>query len=240
MDMEFLKEQYKSEIERKDTLTNSMAIPVGVLTVLGGLLGFLSRDFSYGPTNISLAFVAVLTISSLLFLISIVLLFCAYHGYSYSYLPTAEELKKYFDALSAYLRQAKSSSDSDDVVAQRITQRFNDMLERRYIDAITVNAGNNDRKSGYLHRANTCLIAALAAALVAVIPFTVDSKMKHKEVQEVRIVNFPAQPLKEEDENVSSPGGKTRGAEASQSAGASANSGSSAGATKSKNKGNGN
>jgi uncharacterized protein with PQ loop repeat len=240
MDREFLKEQYKSEIERKDTLTSSMAIPVGVLTVLGGLLGLLSRDFSYEPTNISLAFVAVLAISALLFLISIVLLFCAYHGYTYSYLPTAKELKEYFDGLSVYLRQTKSSTESDDVVVDRVGKQFNDMLERRYIEAITVNSGNNDKKSGYLHWANTCLITALAAALVAVIPFTIDSKVKHKEVQEVRVVNLPVQPLKEESGNVSNPGEQTHGAAASQSAGTSANSSSSTGATKPKNKGNGN
>jgi len=240
MEIEFLKEQYKSEIERKDTLTNSMAIPVGVLTVLGGLLGFLSRDFSYEPTNISLAFVVVLAISALLFLVSIVLLFCAYHGYSYSYLPTAKELKEYFDNLSAYLRQTKSSTESDEVVAKRVTQRFDDMLERRYIEAITANSGNNDKKSGYLHWTNTCLITALAAALVAVIPFTIDSKVKHKEVQEVRVINLPIQPLQEENRNASSPGAQTHGAAASQPAGASTNGSSSTGATKPKNKGNGN
>jgi hypothetical protein len=240
MNMEFFKEQYKAEIERKDTLTNSMAIPVGVLTVLGGLLGFLSREFSYEPTNISRIFVAMLIVSALLFLASIVLLFCAYSGYTYSYLPTAKELKKYFDDFSAYLKQAKSPTESDEALAQRAKQQFEDMLERRYIDAVTDNSGNNDKKSGYIHWANTCLISALAAALLAVIPFTINSKVKHKEVQEVRIVNLPIQPQREEGTNGSNSGKQAFGAAASQSAGTSTHSSSPTGTAKPKNKGDGN
>jgi hypothetical protein len=209
MDRDFLKGQYEFEIERKDALTNAMAVPVGVLTVLGGLLGFLSRDFSYRPAYLSWIFVALLVIDALLFLVSVILLLCAYHGYAYSFLPTASELASYYEQLCTYLKQTKSQEEVDKVAEDRAKSQLDAMLIRRYTEAITVNSGNNDKKSAYLHRSNTFLIAALAAALIAVIPFTIDSKTKQKEVQEVRIVNLPVQTLQKEDKNGLNSGTKT-------------------------------
>jgi len=182
-----------------------MAVPVGALTVIGGLLGLLSRDFSYQSANLNLIFSILLGLGTILFLISVFFLLCAYHGYSYSYLPTAKELRTYYEGLVAHYGQSSSSAESKSGAAKPdaialSNSHFEKRLERWYEEVITDNAANNDKRSGYIYKANSFLIAALAATLAAGVPFIIDSKTKRTDVQEVRIVNLPPQ-LQEVNKN---------------------------------------
>lgn len=195
MDKEFLNGQYQFENERKGNFANAMAVPVGALTVIGGLLGLLSRDFSYQSTNLNFVFSILLGLGALLFLISISFLLCAYHGYSYSYLPTTKELRAYYEGLIAHYRSSLPT-ESEPNVAARAQSHFEKKLEQWYVEVITDNAANNDKRSGYIYKANSFLIAALAATIAAGVPFIIDSKTKRGDVQEVRVVNLP--PLSQE------------------------------------------
>ena len=45
MDLDFVKDQYLFELERKNQLRTSLNLPTGVLIVLGACWGFLSKIF---------------------------------------------------------------------------------------------------------------------------------------------------------------------------------------------------
>lgn len=46
LDFEFLKDRYDFELERKNKLTGDLALPVGVLSGLGGLVATMARSFT--------------------------------------------------------------------------------------------------------------------------------------------------------------------------------------------------
>ena len=51
LDLAFLKDRYDYELDRKDKLTASLTLPVGILTGLGGLLAVMFRSFTSGSRS---------------------------------------------------------------------------------------------------------------------------------------------------------------------------------------------
>lgn len=47
LDLDFLKDRYDFELDRKDKLTTSLTLPVGILTGLGGLIAIMAQSFTY-------------------------------------------------------------------------------------------------------------------------------------------------------------------------------------------------
>ncbi len=65
--IDFLKDRYDFELKRKDQLTEALTLPVGVLTVLGGLLGAMAQSFSYGTDAATHVFIVFVVISVIAF-----------------------------------------------------------------------------------------------------------------------------------------------------------------------------
>jgi len=187
MTLDDLRDSYKFELERKDKLSNSLTLPVGVLTIIGSLLGLLSKDFSFRDENLSWFFGVPIVVGAVLFAIAAVLIILAYYHYRYDYVPTPRDIREHEEKLRSYY---EATLDGDKALAaQRATEYMATMISKLYEEAVYVNAKNNDTKSAYMHNASSFLIGSLAFVMLAVVPYTIDARAKGKEVYEVRVVN---------------------------------------------------
>lgn len=71
MDSAFLLEQYKFELERRQQLTETLSIPIGVLSGLGSLLGLMASKHSWAGNFATYTFAPLLAITLLSFLVSL-------------------------------------------------------------------------------------------------------------------------------------------------------------------------
>jgi hypothetical protein len=188
MTVEELRDCYKFEVERKDKLSASLTLPVGVLTVVGGLLGFLSKEFSYQSADLMRVFVVLLGAGVLTFAVSAVLLILAYYRYTYDYIPTPREFRVHEEKVRDSFRGV--SGTTEERIEAQTKQHVENMRKRLYENAIEVNTKNNDTKAGYMHNSISFLIASLAFTMVATIPYAIDSRTKKKEIPEIRVTNL--------------------------------------------------
>ena len=187
MTIEDLKDCYKFELERKDKLSTSLTLPVGVLTIIGGLLGLILRDFSFREQRLSWFFGVAVAAGAILFVVSVVLIILAYYRYRYEYVPTPREMREHEEKLQKYYEQIPGAGK--DLAAQKAAGYMETMIAQLYEDAISANAKNNDTKSAYIHNASSFLIGSLTCVMIATIPYTIDARGKGKEVYEVKVVN---------------------------------------------------
>ena len=92
LDFEFLKDRYDFELDRKDKLTESLNLPVGILGGLGGLLALMARSFAYRDLVLTWAFAPFLVFAILAVAACLLQLIRAYHRQTYIYLPLLKTL----------------------------------------------------------------------------------------------------------------------------------------------------
>lgn len=184
MDLGLLRDHYRLEIERRRELTTALSLPVGVLTVLGGLLGLELKGFSYSICWLTVAFSTPVIITVVLYGLSLYNLIRSYHGYTYLIVPTPKQQKEYLDGLVAHY----TGSGETDAPAKA---EFEEFLVDRYIDAVETNTANNNDKAEYLHESNRFLILALVGVLLSGIPYLLDSQLAPPTVQRVEVTNLP-------------------------------------------------
>jgi hypothetical protein len=183
MDLDFLKAQYDSEIERKEKLTESLALPAGVLIALGGAIGLMAQSFSYRNPALRDFFVWTLGADAVTFGVCLVCLASAYHGQEYEYLPRLGQLHEAERRLLEWYEQVggtRAEAKAD----------FEAELTDRIIKAADRNALSNDIRSGYLYWARVTLFLVLALAAVAGFAYVLDAAYKPNVIPVIRIENL--------------------------------------------------
>ena len=102
LDLAFLKDRYDYELDRKDKLTASLTLPVGILTGLGGLLAVMSRSFTYGSPGLTIPFLAFLGVAVLSFVVCLVCIGRAWHSSEYEYMAFIGTLDRTLQEFEAY------------------------------------------------------------------------------------------------------------------------------------------
>jgi len=184
--LDLYRQLYFEELRRKEELRSALALPVGMLTVLGGVIAIYIRVL--GRSSISDPWVVLLGIGTLLlmgtFLLTVTHLIKSYHDYTYSFVPYAPDLEEAFANLMEY-HEAKGQARAD----------FEAELIGSFSKAHKINAFNNDSKSGHLHNANQMLVYSIALVLVCSVPFFVRTNSTSPDVQKVEITNLPQREL---------------------------------------------
>ncbi|MDO8681123.1 MAG: hypothetical protein Q7R30_21605 [Acidobacteriota bacterium] len=67
MDFAFFKDRYDYELLRREQLTAASALPVGILSVLGGAMVVMARSFSYHGVILAPAFGVLLAATGIAF-----------------------------------------------------------------------------------------------------------------------------------------------------------------------------
>ena len=91
MDIDFLKDRYDFELERKNRLTEALALPVGVLTVCAGANVAMVQSFIYTAAWLMAVFLMSAVAAAVAFYGCVYRLWRACHAQVYSYLPLLSE-----------------------------------------------------------------------------------------------------------------------------------------------------
>lgn len=178
-DFQFYKENYLTELQRKHDLDSSISIPIGILSVAGSVIfafikelkGF-ERDIVFDAMIVLLAAAVVTLLCSVFFLIR------SYFNYSYRYVPTSSEIKKYNDDLTKFYEGDQGKAKTD----------LESYLISEYAANTHTNSINNDSKAAYLHKAKSFMIGALISLFFASLPYFVKFH-KMEQTQKIEIVN---------------------------------------------------
>ena len=167
MNFEFLKDRYDFELDRKDKLTSALALPVAVLTFLGGVGTAMLRSFSYRDQTLTLIFLVAMTGGFIAFTLSLVFLARAYLAQTYVYLPLLQDLDKAeeeFREFNAYVQGTGGE----------VEETFGSDLRQRIIKAADANTLSNDRRSKWMHWSRVSLFVVVGLAYVAGIAYVAD------------------------------------------------------------------
>ena len=151
---QFYKDHYFYEANRRHQLTGALVLPSGIVTFLIGAVAVLIRELTVPfdlleKVQVGLAILAGISIAA-----TVTFLFRSYYNYTYRYIATPKVIKEHLSALTKYhVSQGRPESDAEAELIEYIGDR--------YAESAHTNTDANDRKSGYLHKANGCLIASV-------------------------------------------------------------------------------
>ncbi|MBF4473727.1 hypothetical protein [Flavobacterium sp. HJJ] len=172
---EFKKDWFYKEEERKDTLNNTLNIPIGILTAIIAGLYFIITKFNYencGGNILKFLFITIILFTSIFWLASIYYLLRSYNnlydGYKYKAFPSAHFIEDEYNNLETYYNTYKDS------LAPNITldSLVEDNIEIILTNCLDTNIFNNDRKSAYLHDAKIQILNCILSLFVASIFYT--------------------------------------------------------------------
>lgn len=167
---DFVKDRYDFELERKNKLTGDLALPIGVLSGLGGLAATMARSFTYKIPFLTVAFIVFFGLAAIGFLVCLVLLGRAYLAQTYQYLPLLADLDQSaeeFREFNAYVRD--TGGEVEDTFARELRQRI--------IKAADRNTLSNDLRSKWLHYRRIMLFVVLGFTALAVVPYVADQRI---------------------------------------------------------------
>ncbi len=161
--LDFYKELYFFEHERRHSLDNSVTGPASVLVLLiGGMLYYLQSLPSFDSGNSwSLGFYFTLGTVVVSLVATSVFLSLARMNYSYYFIPRVPAIDEYRLALLEH------HTPNLDLAAQD----FETFLIEHYKTASYQNTGNNHTKSGWLHHGMTTLAISIGLMAFSLVPF---------------------------------------------------------------------
>lgn len=198
--LDFLKEWYYKEEERKDCLNNSLNIPIGILTAIVAGVYFIINKFNYENENILLKYLFIILSCSVIFFWILCIYYLLksyndlYEGYSYRGFPHANFLHKEKENLKLYLDQYREDLDPSITLELLVEQN----VEKTLVDCININSFNNDRKSAYLHKSKVHLLTCIILLFITSAIFTINLITHEKEeIHKVLITNTNIMPNEE-------------------------------------------
>jgi hypothetical protein len=206
--IEFLKEWFYKEDERKNALNDSLNIPIGILTALIALISFLFNEFnSMNESNyIKYPFYFFIVISLIFWFISVFKLLQSYNdfytGYSYLGFPKPSFLKDENEILKNYLEEYKELL-GDDTTLDSLEKNSLEILLTKCLET---NVYNNDRKSAYLHSSKIHIINSLISILVSCVFFTINYiGNKDEKIQKIEITNYNTRKMGQDERKPMAP-----------------------------------
>lgn len=166
-DFAFIKERYNFELQRKEQLTSSLALPVGVLGGLGSAMALMARSFTYQDPFLTWMFVSLLVADLVVFVTCMAYLSRAYFRQIYVFLPLLHAIER---SREEFLEYANAMPGAE----AHVLEAFEDEFRRRIIDAADRNTERNDERSGLLHWSRLALLSVLWLTTLAGLPFVAD------------------------------------------------------------------
>lgn len=168
---DFFKEQYYFELTRRNEITNSLAIPIGFLTALFTGYAYFFLNLNYVDTCILGLIFYVLTFISIFFAIKAVYqIYISLRGLKYGYVPEPNNLYKYEQDYTQYVKAHKISSDI-------IDEKFFENLKKSLVTTTSKNRENNNFRANRILKANVNTIYAIFFLFLAAIPFIISKNI---------------------------------------------------------------
>lgn len=177
--VEFFKEAYYFELKRRQELTTSLTIPIGIASFFVGAIFYYLQTFKFFPSNgVGYVFVLLVLFALISVVISIYYQFRSYYGYIYGYLPRLDDLNNFYDDLLEYGNSYNKYLEEigKEIVDPKLfaDQKYKEEISEAYLLAVVKNFENNRLKSVYLHNANGALIFTFVFLLMSSIPYFVN------------------------------------------------------------------
>lgn len=181
--LDFYKEMYYFELQRKDNLNSSLGLPIGIVILLaGGVLYYIQNLPVLFLDVWTVVFFATFILGGICLAVAIVFLVLALWNHEYSYLPTPSEIEAYRKALIQYYKQNPDMPAGMD-------EDFHNFLYEQFCMHVEKNTGSNDSKSGHLHVGLGWVIGAIVFLAVSMGPFY-KIRLTEKPVQKVEVINL--------------------------------------------------
>ena len=150
MDLEFLLDRYKWELERKDRISAAVNFPVTLLILVTGLLGALFPKLQLTAPRVVIPVVILFLAAGGWGIASLGWFIRAYRGSVYTYLPLLADLESTMQEWRDFYEETHTDG-ADEAF-------FEHEFRKRIIDAADRNTGTNDRRQAFLDRGNIALI----------------------------------------------------------------------------------
>lgn len=178
---------YYWELERKDKLNMSLALPGGIIVLIVSVIVYFLKSIPLNREGtITIIFFEALILLVISSLISIYFLVRAYFGHKIGFIFTTQEISDYHSELTDYYTSISSNS-VEDLVLDDLSEE----LLSQYSIYTDANINTNDRKSGFLHKSIVMLICSLILLLITSVPFYFiyqeDNYFKPKNIQETSV-----------------------------------------------------
>lgn len=179
--LDFAKDQYFHEADRRDKLSASASIPIGIATFIGTVISGSSQLIGQPINAIDIASIVFLGVSFAIICYFIFNTFRFFRGYDYRYIGGACQTAKYHQDLKDFL--ATHPSDG------AISDEFETYLVQDYCSSAEHNMGNNDQKSYRLHEMNKAVLWALLPCIVGAALASLGDRFDPQSITKVEIMS---------------------------------------------------
>lgn len=185
--LEFYKELYHKENERRQEVLTSLNIPIAIITALSSGTYFFITSFDYSiEIFLTGIFVGLISLTGISLLFAIYFLIRAFSdftkGYEYSGVPYTKELYDW----NKKLEEHYETYENDKSLA---IEHFETYLTENLVKHTEHNMYVNDKKHGYIYRSKKSLILALILMLMTLVPFGYNYFQKDKEIDKVEMIS---------------------------------------------------
>lgn len=186
--LDFYLQIYYAELTRKDTVNQTIALPVAVLTLLfGGIMLFLKNMPDPPFRGIAVVFLLMGTAAVCCMIAALYFYVRAWWKHAYAYLPLPEKLEQHRKVLEDYCTRVNSSETPQSA--------FLKYLIEITVQCATYNRSANIRKVRYAFLGTGFMVAAIALMVASMLPFYMLGGFDRPE--EIQIVQ--PQPQEESD-----------------------------------------
>jgi hypothetical protein len=185
----FSEDQYKYELARRNELSGSISIPMGIISLIGGGIYLMLKEVRFPLTELEIGLVTVAIAALVSMVVSAVMLAIALAGSRYRYVSTARELKEW--------RRRVVQSYLDRQVPQEKAESFADSnlreaLQEKFSEAAHHNTVLNDKRSLWLSWANFGMVFGLVFAFITGGLDLYISTQRDDPIEKVEIVRVPS------------------------------------------------
>lgn len=175
---------YFHEIDSKNQISNRLQISLAILISYASVYAYLFKQTDLEITFWCFFYIVVMSISVVLYGISIHFFKCAFFGHTYEMLPRATETEKYRKILIEQYKPYKRCEEY-------ISNYLDDYIYRYFNECSSINTAVNDYRSNSLHYSNKFILYNLISLALAFIVFCsagIDKDETKKQI-DVKIVN---------------------------------------------------
>ena len=172
---EYSKELYNWELARKESLNNSISVPLAIITLqIGSYSALLTNIPLLSIKIINIIFYSILLISLIPLAFSIYYFFRHQIGFTYGYVSSPKELNDFYNSYVEYLATTRGTEKSKD---ELLIEKIDETVLTQMISHTERNMNNNEKKILYYKRLKLCNIVA-TIVIVLMIGFYAFSEKK--------------------------------------------------------------
>jgi hypothetical protein len=169
----FYQHLYETELQSREHLQSAISTPLSVLVLVGTALVLLAQKFRSDHPVLEVVFWLAFAGALIVFLRTVYMLVCSFHGYVYHRIPFPSQLLAYHERLRQHYGALGKPGLAE--------EEFELYLRQRYIEAGSRNAVHNANRVNYLHQANRALILCLFALVACTVPYVIAVRLSDPE-----------------------------------------------------------